>query len=143
MGVARYDGFWRERKLGHARRSSPGRLRHFAATLLPDARFTLNARTGEGARPLGVLFRANSARYNTLKPDMALRESEMSGLGSCGRREIGHQRRSRAAKRANVAGVGAFRGTGAHFAHSVTIFASVIDRFVGPESVQSGRMMFM
>ena len=66
---------------GHARRSSPGRLRHFAAALLPGARFALNARTWEGTRPLGVLFLANSARYNTSKPDMALGESEMSDLG--------------------------------------------------------------
>ena len=34
-------------------------------------------------------------------------------------------------------------GAGTHFAHSVTILLSCIDRFVGPESVQSGRVMFM
>ena len=46
-------------------------------------------------------------------------------------------------KRANIAGAGASRGAGPHFAHSVTILLSGIDRFVGPESVQSGRVMFM
>ena len=44
---------------------------------------------------------------------------------------------------ANNAGAGASRSAGTHFAHSVTIFASDIDRFVGPESVQSERVMFM
>ena len=34
-------------------------------------------------------------------------------------------------------------GRGTDFAHSVTIFASVIDRIAGPESVQSGRVMFL
>ena len=62
-------------------------------------RFTLNARTWEGARPLGVFFLANSARYNTPKPDMALRESEMPDLGSRGRREISHQRPGGCAKK--------------------------------------------
>jgi hypothetical protein len=32
---------------------------------------------------------------------------------------------------------------GLHFAHSVTILLSSIDRFMGPESVQSGRVMLM
>jgi hypothetical protein len=36
-----------------------------------------------------------------------------------------------------------FWGAGAHFAHSVTILLSVIDRIVGPSSVQSGRVMFL
>ena len=43
----------------------------------------------------------------------------------------------------NIAGAGTSRGAGTHFAHSVTILLSGIDRFVGPESVQSGRVMFM
>ena len=33
------------------------------------------------------------------------------------------------------------QGAGTHFAHSVTILRSGIDRFVGPESVQSGRVV--
>ena len=40
-------------------------------------------------------------------------------------------------------GRGRIPGAGTHFAHSVTIFASDIGRFVGPESVQSERMVFM
>ena len=40
-------------------------------------------------------------------------------------------------------GRGRIPGAGTHFAHSVTILLSVIDRNVGPESVQSGRVMFM
>ena len=51
--------------------------------------------------------------------------------------------RVRATKWANIAGAAASEGTGTDFAHSVTIFASDIGRFVGPESVQSERVMFM
>ena len=51
--------------------------------------------------------------------------------------------RAQATKRANIVAAGASWGAGTHFAHSVTIFASDIDRFVGPESVQSGRVVFM
>jgi hypothetical protein len=50
---------------------------------------------------------------------------------------------ARTAKRTNVAGADAPRGAETDFAHSVTIFLSDIDRFVGPESVRSGRVMFM
>ena len=45
------------------------------------------------------------------------------------------------AKRANTAAPGHSGAPGTHFAHSVTILLSVIDRFVGPQSVQSGRMV--
>jgi hypothetical protein len=34
-------------------------------------------------------------------------------------------------------------GAETHFAHSVTILLSSIDRFVGPESVQSERVVFL
>ena len=44
---------------------------------------------------------------------------------------------------ANIAHFPLLAVPGPHFAHSVTILLSVIDRFVGPESVQSGRVIFM
>ena len=42
-----------------------------------------------------------------------------------------------------IAGAGASRGAGGDFAHSVTILLSVSACFVGPESVQSERVVFM
>ena len=51
--------------------------------------------------------------------------------------------RVQATKRANNAVAAASRGAGTDFAHSVTILRSDIDRYVGPESVQSGRVVFM
>jgi hypothetical protein len=48
----------------------------------------------------------------------------------------GPRNRSQCRLQANVAAAAAPRGAGTHFAHSVTIFASDIGRFVGPESVQ-------
>jgi hypothetical protein len=51
--------------------------------------------------------------------------------------------RARTAKRANIAHSPLLAVPGPHFAHSVTIFASDMGWFVGPESVQSGRVMLL
>ena len=71
------------------------------------------------------------------------RASRERGIGVFSGQLAAIRSRVQATKRANIAVAAAPRGAGTHFAHSVTILLSGIDRFVGPESVQSEHVMFM